>query len=83
MGAVPESKEELMLWQRLQHGFFRWFGDPCRVERDFSAFNNMSEAELLATYDEMSQELSTMLTDRYRRLALFLAMKWRQERLQG
>lgn len=72
-----------MNWQSLQHGFFRWFGDPCRVDRDFSSFSSMSDAELMATYDELSQELSTMLSDRYRRLSLFLAMKWRQEHLQG
>lgn len=71
-----------MDWQTLRNGVFRWLGDPCRVDRDFSAFSHMSDAELLATYAELSQELSTMLTDRYRRLSLFLAMKWRQEQLQ-
>lgn len=68
-----------MDWTSLSQKFFRCFGDPCRVDRDFSAFATMSDAELSATYDELSQQLSTMLTDRYRRLSLFLAMKWRQE----
>lgn len=74
------SRVVLMDVSSLRERFWRWFGDPCRVERDFSAFANMSDAELSATYDAWSQNLSTMLTDRYRRLSLFLAMKWRQER---
>lgn len=69
--------------QQLMERLMRLLGDPCRVDRDFSAFSDMSEAELSATYDELSRDLSTMLTDRYRRLSLFLAMKWRQERLSG
>ena len=68
---------------KLGQTLLRWLGDPCRVDRDFSAFSGMSDEELSAAYDELSQELSTMLTDRYRRLSLFLAMKWRQERLPG
>lgn len=68
-----------VVWQHL----LRLVGDPCRVDRDFSAFAEMSDAELSLTYDELSRNLSTMLTDRYRRLSLFLAMKWRQEHLPG
>lgn len=68
---------------QLPQTLLRWLGDPVRVDRDFTAFDSMSDAELSAVYDELSGDLSTMLTDRYRRLSLFLAMKWRQERLQG
>lgn len=72
-----------MITHRLGRRLLHLLGDPVRVERDFSAFDQMSDEELSAEYDALSRDLSTMLNERYRRLSLFLAMKWRRERLPG